>query len=148
MASSSVWAGPSLYSRMDTMTMTIDALKAELARTGEVAIGFNRTKQFLRNPAGFLGLRRPSLPAPQVIVNDFGLWAAVDGFPDGGVPWSRILEVHITKVNVSAYIDVSIRTPDTPDRRRTLRLPHMLTVDPDTLAKWIVMELMERGNPI
>ncbi|AMT94239.1 hypothetical protein A2T55_10995 [Brevibacterium linens] len=130
------------------MTKTIDALKAELARAGEVAIGFNRTKQFLSNPTGFLGLRRPVLPAAQVIVSDYGLWAAVDGFPEGGVPWSRILEVHIAKVNVSSYVDVSIRTPDTPDRRRTLRLPHMLTVDPETLAKWIVMELMERGNPI
>ncbi|WP_423059187.1 hypothetical protein [Brevibacterium linens] len=129
-------------------TKRIDALRAELARDGEVAIGFNRTKQFLLNPAGFLGLRRYSPPAPQVIVNNFGLWAAVDGFPEGGVPWARILEVHITKVNVSSYIDVSIRTPDTPDRRRTLRLPHMLTVDPEDLAKWIVMELMERGNPI
>ncbi|MGR6092133.1 hypothetical protein ACU4IU_16355 [Brevibacterium sp. CSND-B09] len=127
---------------------TIDVLKAELARDGEVAIGFNRAKQFLRNPAGFLGLRRTGQPAPQVIVNDFGLWAAVDGFPEGGVPWARILEVHITKVNVSSYIDVSIRTPDTPDRRRTLRMPHMLEVDPETLAKWIVMELMVRGNPI
>ena len=91
-------------------TKRIDALRAELARDGEVAIGFNRTKQFLRNPAGFLGLRRSSPPSPQVIVNNFGLWAAVDGFPEGGVPWARILEVHITKVNVSSYIDVSIRT--------------------------------------
>jgi hypothetical protein len=120
----------------------------ELERDGEVSIGFNRTKQVLRNPAGFLGLRRPGLAVPQVIVSDFGLWAVADGFPDGGLPWSRILEVHMTKVNVSSYIDVSIRTPDAPDRRRTLRLPHMLTVDPETLAKWIVMELMERGNPI
>lgn len=130
------------------MTKTIQTLRDELASNGQVEIRFGRTKQFLLNPVGFLGVRRRAAQGPQVVVNDFGLWASTDGFPEEGVPWSRILEVHINKVNLSSFIDVSIRSADTPDRRRTLRLPHMLEVDPETLAKWVVMELMSRGNPI
>lgn len=130
------------------MPNTIDVLREELARTGQVEIPFGRTKQFLRNPAAFLGFRRASAQSTQVIVNEYGLWANVEGFPSGGVPWGQILELHISKVNFSSYIDVSIRDSDAPNRRRTLRLPHMLAVDPEDLAKWVVIELMDRGNPI
>lgn len=130
------------------MARTIEQLQSELAQNGRVEVHFGRTQQFLRNPGAFLGLRRAAVRAPQVIVDDFGLWAEVEGFPTGGVPWGRILEVHLIKVNLSSFIDVSIRSTDTPDRRRTFRLPHMLDTDPEILAKWIVMELMVRGNPI
>ncbi|WP_166972469.1 hypothetical protein [Brevibacterium atlanticum] len=130
------------------MPNSIDLLTDELARTGQVEIPFGRTKQFLRNPAAFFGLRRAAVQSPQVIVNDYGLWANVEGFPSGGVPWDQILELHIRKVNFSSYVDVSIRDSDAPHRRRTVRLPHMLTVDPEDLAKWVVIELMDRGDPI
>ncbi|WP_181273280.1 hypothetical protein [Brevibacterium oceani] len=127
---------------------TIETLQNELAQHGRVEIRFGRTKQFLRSAGTALRLRRSESAGPQVIISDHGLWADTHDFPDTVVPWARILEVHLTKVNVSSYIDVSIRSADSPGRRRTLRLPHMLTVDPEALAKWIVMESMVRGDPI
>lgn len=127
---------------------TIETLQTELTRHGRVEFHFGRTKQFLRSAGAALRLRRSDSQGPQVIVSDDGIWADTSDFPDTVVPWARILEVHLTKVNVSSYIDVSIRSADSPGRRRTLRMPHMLTVDPEILAKWIVMELMVRGNPI
>jgi hypothetical protein len=130
------------------MTTTIEQMRSELAQNGRVEFYLGRTGQFLRNPAAVLGLRRSDARSPQVVVDEIGVWAAVEGFPASGVPWGQILEVHLTKVNFSSFIDVSIRSTDTPERRRTFRLPHRLAVDPEDLAKWIVMELMDRGNPI
>ncbi|TGD28204.1 hypothetical protein EB835_17630 [Brevibacterium sp. S22] len=133
---------------MDTMT-TIEMLQSEITQHGRVEFRFGRTKQFLRSAGSALRLRRADSHGPQVIVSDDGIWADTPDFPDSVVPWARILEVHLTKVNVSSYIDVSIRSADSPGRRRTLlRMPHMLAVDPEVLAKWLVMELMVRGNPI
>lgn len=130
------------------MTTTIEALQSELAQHGRVEFHFGRTKQFLRSAGAALRLRRIDAQSPQVIVSDDGIWANTPDFPDTVIPWARILEVHLTRVNVSRYIDVSIRSADSPGRRRTLRMPHMLTVDPEALAKWMVMETMVRGNPI
>ena len=127
---------------------TIETLQSELAQHGRVELHFGRTKQFLQSAGAALRLRRSDSHGPQVIISDDGIWADSPEFPDTVVPWARILEVHLTKVNVSSYIDVSIRSADSQGRRRTLRMPHMLTVAPEVLAKWIVMELMVRGDPI
>lgn len=127
---------------------TIETLQHQLAQQGRVEFHFGRAKQFLRSAGAALRLRRSDSQGPQVIVSLDGIWADTPDFPDTFVPWARILEVHLTKVNVSSYIDVSIRSADSPGQRRTLRMPHMLTVDPEVLAKWIVIEVMVRGNPI
>ena len=130
------------------MSTTIATLQSQLSRTGRVELHYGRTKQLLELVSGALRLRRTSAAAPQLIVDDDGLWANTPDFPESSVQWSTMLEVHITKVHVSSFIDLSFRSAENSDRRRTLRLPHMLTVDPEELAKWLVMEMMARGNPL
>lgn len=130
------------------MATPIEELQSKFARTGCVEVHYGLTKQLLESARAALRLRRGDARAPQLIVSEDGIWANTPDSPDGGVPWNIMLEVHITKVHLSSFTDLSFRSAKAPDIRRTLRLPRMLTVDQEELAKWLVMEMMARGNPI